>query len=405
MIPGTKPMRIAVSTSSRRYTARAKKKRHTKNNNVNGLRRSQNASSAPAMTSAAYIHAGAFGAPPRAAAACAASAWLTEYAISLSKRRHASRHAPGSRSTRDESSSAHSTGRRDGVLFRSTSAPSSPWSSGREGTRLSTSAFSMAACERASFSGSYTELAAFPDWTSFGSRSRDTATSAKTRAASLCAVAFAFATSSTARHVFGKPRESFEKHLEKARFINSTTFCGVVISRVFKSAASNVFLAATATSFFASSRDRPYSDTQDVKSFTCFSCRSLTSALTPSQRSAAASSSADATAEETERSIARSRPCTVSATRSARAEATRAVMSFSNVAEQRATAASNASSSFSFSSLAFSESSSFLFAAIFFPSSHFSPGTASATAAFQRARASTSARSLISANVVSIFAD
>ena len=103
-------MRIAVSTSSRRYTARRNRNAAAKKSNVNGLRKSQNASSAPATKSAAYIHAGAFGAPPRGAA-CAAIAWLTTYAMSLSNARHASRHAPGSRSTRAESSSAHSTGR------------------------------------------------------------------------------------------------------------------------------------------------------------------------------------------------------------------------------------------------------------------------------------------------------
>ena len=168
----------------------------------------------------------------------------------------------------------------------------------------------MATCDRASFSAaSFSEL-------SRGSRSRETATSAKTRAASFCASALARATSSEARQARGRPRESLEKDRENARFIKVTTFRTEVNSWIFAFAASCVFFEALPVKRSSSFGSKPNSASAEASVATCFACRAATTALTPSHRSEAASSSADAIAEPTERSIERSRSRVVSVTRS-----------------------------------------------------------------------------------------
>ena len=108
--PGTTPMRIAVSTSMLLYMARRNSPVATRNRSVMGLRRSHIASSKPVMSSAAIIHAGAAGAPPRAAASLAASACDTAYAVSASNLRHALRHSCGVSITAFSSSPTHSVG-------------------------------------------------------------------------------------------------------------------------------------------------------------------------------------------------------------------------------------------------------------------------------------------------------
>mmetsp|Transcript_6930 Transcript_6930/g.31276 ORF Transcript_6930/g.31276 Transcript_6930/m.31276 type:complete len:361 (+) Transcript_6930:58-1140(+) len=250
--PGTTPMRIAVSTSMLLYMALMNKPSATRNKSVMGLRSNHIASSKPVMSNAAIIQAGAAGAPPRAAASLAASAWDTAYAVSASNLRHALRHSCGVSMTASSSSPAHSLGK-GAICCAVRCAPSPPppsplpsSSSSSSGSRMKVArASSMASCRFRACSSLSLVLTPAPldgvAWSSPAVPSRDTASSPRTRTASRCARRLAAATSSDAFHVRGSPLESLEKTRANAVFMSSTTFSAA--SRVLPSTVSRTRVA------------------------------------------------------------------------------------------------------------------------------------------------------------------
>ena len=309
-----------------------------------GLRRSHIASSKPVMSSAAIIHAGAAGAPPRAAASLAASACDTAYAVSASNLRHALRHSCGVSITAFSSSSTHSVGSSGRGGFVRSSSGFGPWSSSSGSWTRVDSAASIASCRFCCVSASCSvRLEPGVPASGPGLPSRDTARSPSTRTASRCARLFAAATSSVAFHVLGNPRESFEKTRANAVFISSTAFSAA--SRVLASTTSRtrVAIAAAAAVLSSAPGSKPFSASCSALQWRRAEVASTASSR--SHKSSGGSSMSPVTWDPTARSIVRSHARVASPTRVLRSSATHAARSFSKSSVTRSATARHESRS------------------------------------------------------------